>query len=42
MATGLEVSRELVAQARERLAGVEVIAPFKAPLAALEVLPEPD
>jgi homocysteine S-methyltransferase len=42
MATGLEVARELVAQARERLAGVEVIAPFKAPLAALEVLPEPD
>jgi methionine synthase / methylenetetrahydrofolate reductase(NADPH) len=41
MATGLEVARELVAQAQERLAGVEVIAPFKAPLAALDVLPEP-
>ena len=40
MATGLEVARELVAQAQERLAGVEVIAPFKAPLAALDVLPE--
>jgi homocysteine S-methyltransferase len=42
MATGLEVARELVAQARERLAGVEVIAPFKAPLAALDVLPDLD
>lgn len=41
MATGLEVARELVSAARERLAGVEVIAPFKAPLAALDVLPEP-
>jgi len=41
MATGLEVARELVEQARERLAGVEVIAPFKAPLAALDVLPDP-
>jgi methionine synthase / methylenetetrahydrofolate reductase(NADPH) len=40
MATGLEVARELVAQAQERLAGVEVIAPFKAPLAALDVLPD--
>ena len=39
MATGLEVARELVAQAQERLAGVEVTAPFKAPLAALDVLP---
>jgi len=39
MATGLEVARELVAQAQERLAGVEVIAPFKAPLAALDVVP---
>jgi methionine synthase I (cobalamin-dependent)/5,10-methylenetetrahydrofolate reductase len=42
MATGLEVARELVAQARERLAGVEVIAPFKAPLAALDALPDLD
>jgi homocysteine S-methyltransferase len=42
MATGLEVARELVAQAQERLAGVEVIAPFKAPLAALDVLPSPE
>ena len=42
MATGLEVARELVAQAQERLAGVEVIAPFKAPLAALDVLPKLD
>lgn len=42
MGTGLDVARELVSQARERLAGVEVIAPFKAPLAALDVLPEPD
>jgi len=42
MATGLEVARELVAQAQQRLAGVEVIAPFKAPLAALDVLPAQD
>ena len=35
---GLEVARELVAQARGKVAGVEVIAPFKAPLRALEVL----
>jgi homocysteine S-methyltransferase len=39
---GLELARELVAEAEARgLAGVEVIAPFKAPLAALEVLPQP-
>jgi methionine synthase / methylenetetrahydrofolate reductase(NADPH) len=42
METGREVARELVAQARDRLAGVEVIAPFKAPLAALDVLPDLD
>jgi homocysteine S-methyltransferase len=41
MAVGLEVARELVAQAQGRVAGIEVIAPFKAPLAALDVLPEP-
>jgi homocysteine S-methyltransferase len=41
MAVGLEVARELVAEAQGRVAGVEVIAPFKAPLAALEVLPDP-
>jgi homocysteine S-methyltransferase len=41
MQVGLEVARALVAEARERVAGVEVIAPFKAPLAALDVLPEP-
>jgi homocysteine S-methyltransferase len=35
---GLEVARELVAEARGRVAGVEVIAPFKAPLSALGVL----
>jgi len=35
---GLQVARELVAEARERTAGVEVIAPFKKPLAALDVL----
>ena len=40
MAVGLEVARELVAQAQGRVAGIEVIAPFKAPLAALEVLPD--
>ena len=39
--SGLEVARELVAEAQERVAGVEVIAPFKAPLAALDVLPQP-
>jgi homocysteine S-methyltransferase len=39
---GLELARELVAEAQSRgLAGVEVIAPFKAPLAALDVLPHP-
>ncbi len=41
MQVGLEVARELVAEAQERVAGIEVIAPFKAPLAALDVLPEP-
>jgi 5,10-methylenetetrahydrofolate reductase len=41
MAVGLEVARELVAEAQGRVAGIEVIAPFKAPLAALEVLPQP-
>ena len=41
MQVGLEVARELVAGARERVAGIEVIAPFKAPLAALDVLPPP-
>lgn len=42
MAVGLEVARELVAAAQSRgIAGVEVIAPFKAPLAALAVLPDP-
>ena len=41
MLVGLEVARGLVAEAQERVAGVEVIAPFKAPLAALDVLPQP-
>jgi len=41
MQVGLEVARELVAAALGRVAGIEVIAPFKAPLAALDVLPEP-
>ena len=41
MRVGLDVARELVAEAQERAAGIEVIAPFKAPLAALDVLPEP-
>jgi methionine synthase I (cobalamin-dependent)/5,10-methylenetetrahydrofolate reductase len=41
MHVGLEVARELVAEARDRVAGIEVIAPFKAPLAALDVLPDP-
>jgi methionine synthase / methylenetetrahydrofolate reductase(NADPH) len=41
LATGLEVARELAAEAQGRVAGIEVIAPFKAPLAALEVLPDP-
>jgi len=41
-AVGLEVARELVAEAQKRrVAGVEVIAPFKAPLSALDVLPPP-
>jgi len=40
MQVGLEVARELVAAALGRVAGIEVIAPFKAPLAALDVLPE--
>jgi len=37
---GFEVAQELIAEARGRVAGIEVIAPFKAPLAALELLPE--
>src|SRR5579859_6924458 len=41
IAVGLEVAREVVAEAQGRVAGVEVIAPFKAPLAALDVLPQP-
>ena len=41
MRVGLEVARELVAEAQGRVAGIEVIAPFKAPLAALDVLPDP-
>ena len=41
VAVGLEIAREVVAEAQGRVAGVEVIAPFKAPLAALDVLPEP-
>jgi len=37
---GFDVAQELIAEARGRVAGIEVIAPFKAPLAALELLPE--
>ena len=37
---GFEVAQELIADARGRVAGIEVIAPFKAPLAALSLLPE--
>jgi homocysteine S-methyltransferase len=38
---GFEIAQELIAEAQGRVAGVEVIPPFKAPLAALELLPEP-
>ena len=42
MSVGRDVARELVVEAQSRgVAGVEVIAPFKAPLAALDVLPQP-
>jgi homocysteine S-methyltransferase len=37
-AVGLRIARELYAQARERAAGVYVVAPFRRPLAALDVL----
>ena len=37
---GFEVAQELIAEAKGRVAGIEVIAPFKAPLAALALLPE--
>jgi methionine synthase / methylenetetrahydrofolate reductase (NADH) len=37
-AVGLEFARELYAQASERAAGVYIVAPFRRPLAALEVL----
>ena len=37
---GLEVAQELIAEAQGRVAGIEVIAPFKAPLAALALLPD--
>ena len=38
---GFEIAQELIAEAQGRVAGVEVIPPFKAPLAALELLPDP-
>jgi homocysteine S-methyltransferase len=37
-AVGLELARELVAESRERVAGIYVIPPFKQPLAALDLL----
>jgi len=37
-AVGLQVARELYAQARERAAGVYIVAPFRRPLAALDVI----
>jgi methionine synthase / methylenetetrahydrofolate reductase(NADPH) len=37
-AVGLEFARELYTQARERAAGVYIVAPFRRPLAALDVL----
>ncbi len=37
-AVGLELAKELLAESRERAAGVYVIPPFRQPLAALEVL----
>jgi len=37
-AVGLEFARELYAEARERAAGVYIVAPFRRPLAALDVL----
>jgi homocysteine S-methyltransferase len=37
-AVGLEVARRLYAESRERAAGVYVVAPFRRPLAALDVL----
>ena len=37
-AVGLELARELVEEARERVAGIYVIPPFKQPLAALDLL----
>jgi methionine synthase I (cobalamin-dependent)/5,10-methylenetetrahydrofolate reductase len=37
-AVGLEFARELYAQARERAAGVYIVAPFRRPLASLDVL----
>jgi homocysteine S-methyltransferase len=35
---GFELARELIAEAREKAAGVYVVAPFRRPIAALEVL----
>ena len=37
-AEGLAIARDLVAACRDRVAGVQLIPPFKAPLAALDVL----
>jgi methionine synthase / methylenetetrahydrofolate reductase(NADPH) len=37
-AVGLRIARELYAQARERAAGVYVVAPFRRPIAALDVV----
>jgi homocysteine S-methyltransferase len=37
-AVGLEVARTLYAESRERAAGVYIVAPFRRPLAALDVL----
>jgi homocysteine S-methyltransferase len=37
-AVGLEVARELYAQSRDRAAGAYIVAPFRRPLAALDVL----
>jgi homocysteine S-methyltransferase len=37
-AVGLEVARELYEQSRERAAGAYIVAPFRRPLAALDVL----
>ena len=35
---GLRIAKELYAEAREKAAGVYVVAPFKKPLAALDVV----